>query len=222
MEQKLQATSNNKLREVIQYYSDEIKKNPSDSTNLVLRSACYESLHKYAEALKDALQVIGNDPSYWKGHHQAMKMHLMMDNVKEADKTPVKYKQSEVFKKLYDELNILKMEKENQTRSQLANPIKIENNSYESSRVTKNQQEFTNKPSTSFTNTSDHRMEAFSAPNNRSQLGATNSKPTQTTIKIPTEHRTRMRRPERPLEVAESPIRLTDETVRSRSFCCCG
>lgn len=232
MEQKPQATSEDQLREVIQYYSFEIHKNPKDSTNLVLRSACYESLHEYSKALKDALQVIDNDPSYWKGHHQAMKLHLLMHNVEEANKTPEKYKQSEVFKKLYDELNSQKMIKENQAKSQLAKPIegippKTANYSFETTRVTMNQQESTNKPSTSFTNTSEQRRKTLSEP-------TTNSKPAQTIKKIPNssntrsirnyemDHEARIRTRRSPLDAVESSIRLTNEPVRRRSSCCCG
>jgi tetratricopeptide (TPR) repeat protein len=94
-------TSENEA-EAIEFYTKQIEENPESIYPYVFRSACYESMGKYEEALVDALQIIENDNSYWKGHHQALKCQLQMKNIKEAREIVQKFDHDESFADLIE------------------------------------------------------------------------------------------------------------------------
>lgn len=98
----------NKVLKLLRIYSAKIKENPADSINFVFRSACYEYLNEHRHALRDALLTIRRDPEYWKGHHQAMKMHIKIGHIEEAEKIAEMFKENEAFRKISLELNRLK------------------------------------------------------------------------------------------------------------------
>lgn len=97
-----------KLVEVIAYYSEQISKDPESIESYVFRSACYESLGAYVNALKDAEHVMNLDGYYWKGFHQALKMHMKLGNIREAETIANNCRNYESFKNLVAEFDSVK------------------------------------------------------------------------------------------------------------------
>src|SRR4051812_34403367 len=97
-----------KVLRLLQLYNARIEADSLDLTNYVFRSACYEYLNEYRHSLRDALKINYNDPTYWKGPHQAMKMYIKLGKISEAEKIAEKLKENDLFGKISLELYQLK------------------------------------------------------------------------------------------------------------------
>lgn len=114
-----------KLIEVVDYYSDQICQKPDHIPFYVFRSACYESLKEYSSALKDALEIIKLNPFYWKGNHQALKMHMCLGDIKQAELIAQGFKNDISFKPLISELQTMKQAHEKAVSAARGNNEKI-------------------------------------------------------------------------------------------------
>jgi stress-induced-phosphoprotein 1 len=66
----------NKFEKAIEFYTLALKEDIRDHTIYSNRSACYNNLKKYEEALKDGDTCIELDPEYAKGYQRkAMALH---------------------------------------------------------------------------------------------------------------------------------------------------
>lgn len=100
------------LNKTLLYYTKKIDTSPGHdclSTYYILRSVFNENLENNEKSLNDALQAIKIDAEYWKGHHQALKIHIKLENIHEAEEIAKKYEDDDDFKDLRDALKVLQI-----------------------------------------------------------------------------------------------------------------
>lgn len=96
-----------KTTKLLEYFNERIKIEPFDVALHVYRSACYEELGNYKEALDDAMMIIDLDPSYWKGYHQALNIQIKL-GIAGEDEIPECFAKMESFKDLIEKRDQMK------------------------------------------------------------------------------------------------------------------
>lgn len=97
-----------KVLRLLKFYNARTRDDSLDLTSFVFRSACYEYLEEYRWALRDALKITGAEPTYWKGHLQAMRMHIKLGHISEAERIAEEFKENDLFRKTSLVLDTLK------------------------------------------------------------------------------------------------------------------